>query len=242
MRCEARSLGVLFSVLYVEFLPPVVRWRLTPPKEAARSPDPLRTARPGHRISGDCPTALRVSSPTRPHAALPAALSGDAVPRTVRMPMLTRAGRRRRRAGTTPATHHQHVLELSPVTVAVVRTMSLRGLCCIRGVSRAFRDAATQRLQTLGRPVVGGGLPCDESCHTLETLNLATMEWELTPALPGCRCDAACADLREEGGGWRLVLAGGDTLAESDSAELRGWSVTKVRPKLCLPAAVDAGP
>ena len=155
------------------------------------------------------------------------------------MPVLTRAGRRRRRAGTTPATHHQHVLELSPVTVAVVRTMSLRGLCCIRGVSRAFRDAATQRLQTLGRPVVGGGLPCEESCHTLETLNLATMEWELTPALPGCRCDAACADLREEGGGWRLVLAGGDTLAESDSAELRGWSVTKVGPKLRLPAALQ---
>ena len=106
-------------------------------------------------------------------------------------------------------------------------------------MSRAFRDAATQRLQTLGRPVVGGGLPCDESCHTLETLNLATMEWELTPALPGCRCDAACADLREEGGGWRLVLAGGDTLAESDSAELRGWSVTKVGPKLRLPAALQ---
>ena len=148
------------------------------------------------------------------------------------MPMLTRAGRRRRqRAATaTPATHQQHVLELSPVTAAVVRTMSLRGLIGIRGVSRAFRDAATQRLQTMERPVVGGGLPCEESCHTLETLNLATMEWELTPALCACRSEAACADIREEGGGWRLVLAGGDTLAESDSAELRGWSVTKVGP------------
>eukprot|EP01045_Picozoa_sp_COSAG04_P012011 COSAG04_NODE_792_length_10282_cov_32.235883_4_plen_220_part_00 len=147
------------------------------------------------------------------------------------MPMLTRAGRRRRqRAAATPATHQQHVLELSPVTAAVVRTMSLRGLIGIRGVSRAFRDAATQRLQTMERPVVGGGLPCEESCHTLETLNLATMEWELTPALCACRSEAACADIREEGGGWRLVLAGGDTLAESDSAELRGWSVTKVGP------------
>lgn len=121
-----------------------------------------------------------------------------------------------------------HALEHGPVANSLLSRMSVRQLWVLRRVCRTFRDIATDQLQAMMRPVVGGGHPCGESSITLEILDMSTMRWVWDLTLPNCRADsAACVTDTGE-----LLIVGGDTYPDDDRTETRGWSVSPTALKL----------